>query len=50
MAEGKLAVGTNGPSNLVVHDGHGVPAGVILYDVKQANGVVFVIDRVLTPG
>ena len=49
-AEGKLTVTTNGPSNLVIHDARGTMTDIILYDVKQVNGVVFVIDRVLKPG
>ena len=47
---GKLTVGTNGPTNLVLHDAEGEPADITLYDAKQANGVVFVTDRVLQPG
>ena len=47
--EGKLTVTTNGPSNLVLRDAKGTMTDIILYDVRQANGVVFVIDRVLAP-
>jgi uncharacterized surface protein with fasciclin (FAS1) repeats len=49
-AQGKLTVTTNGPSNIVLRDGKGATADIILYDAKQSNGVVFVIDRVLQPG
>jgi uncharacterized surface protein with fasciclin (FAS1) repeats len=50
IAQGKLMVGTNGPSNIVLRDAKGTMTDIILYDAKQANGVVFVIDRVLQPG
>lgn len=50
VAQGKLTVTTNGPSNIVLRDAKGTMADIILYDAKQANGVVFVIDRVLAPG
>lgn len=47
--DGKITVGTNGPANLVVRDPKGDTAAVTLYDVKSANGVIFVTDRVLRP-
>ena len=47
---GKLIVTTNGPANLVVRDPRGDIANITLYDAKQANGVLFVTDRVLQPG
>ncbi len=47
---GKLIIGTNGPSNLVLRSANGIAADITLYDVKQANGVVFIIDRVATAG
>ena len=50
VGEGKLTVTLNGPSNLVVKDQKGTLADIVIYDVKQANGVVFVTDRVLQPG
>ena len=50
MAGGKLIVTTNGPSNIVLRDAKGAIANITLYDARQANGVVFVIDRVLQPG
>ncbi len=46
---GRLVVTTNGPSNLVVKDPKGDAAAITLYDAKQANGVLFVTDRVLLP-
>ncbi len=48
--DGKLTVFLNGPANLAIRDGKGNSAAVTLYDVKQANGVLFVTDRVLQPG
>ncbi len=45
----ELTLGTNGPRNLTLRDPSGDMAGIVLYDVKQANGVLFVIDRVLQP-
>jgi uncharacterized surface protein with fasciclin (FAS1) repeats len=50
IAQGKLVVTTNGPSNIVLRDAKGTMTDIILYDVKQSNGVIFVIDRVLQPG
>jgi uncharacterized surface protein with fasciclin (FAS1) repeats len=50
MAQGKLVVTTNGPSNIVLRDAKGTMTDIILYDARQANGVLFVIDRVLQPG
>lgn len=48
-ADGKLTVILNGPSNLALRDGKGGMADITLYDVRQANGMVYVIDRVLAP-
>ncbi|WP_158746407.1 fasciclin domain-containing protein [Acidisphaera sp. L21] len=50
VSEAKLTLTTNGPPNLILKDPRGGTADIILYDAKQANGVVFVIDRVLQPG
>jgi uncharacterized surface protein with fasciclin (FAS1) repeats len=50
VSDGKLVLTTNGPTNLVLRDPKGTVADIILYDAKQANGVVFVTDRVLQPG
>lgn len=47
---GKIVIGSNGPSNLVVRNAGGIAADITLYDVKQGNGVVFIIDRVALPG
>jgi uncharacterized surface protein with fasciclin (FAS1) repeats len=50
VAQGKLMVTTNGPTNIVLRDAKGTMTDITLYDARQANGVVFVIDRVLQPG
>ena len=50
VSDGKLTVTLNGPSNLVARDPKGNSADIVIYDVKQSNGVVFVTDRVLQPG
>ena len=47
--ESHLTVLANGPLNLMLKDPHGDTANVILYDAKQANGVIFVTDRVMQP-
>ncbi len=50
VSDGKLTVTTNGPSNIVLRDPKGNVADIMIYDAKQANGVLFVTDRVLQPG
>nr|ATZ76240.1 fasciclin [uncultured Acidiphilium sp.] len=39
----------NGPHNIVVTDAKGGSANIIIYNVKQSNGVIQVINRVLMP-
>ena len=39
----------NGPRNIVVKDARGNVASVSTHDVRQANGVIHVVDRVLMP-
>jgi uncharacterized surface protein with fasciclin (FAS1) repeats len=50
VSGGKLVVGQNGPTNLVLRDSKGDTAAILIYDAKQANGVIFVTDRVMQPG
>ena len=50
VSDDKLTVTTNGPANLMLRDAKGDTADIVIYDAKQANGVVFVTDRVLQPG
>lgn len=46
----KLTFTMNGPDNIVVRDAKGDVADISTYDVKQSNGVIHVIDKVLLPG
>ncbi len=46
---GKLTVAMNGPHNLTVTDASGDVADVAIQDVKQSNGAIYVIDKVLLP-
>jgi uncharacterized surface protein with fasciclin (FAS1) repeats len=39
----------NGPMNVVIKDAHGNVATISTYDVRQSNGVIHVIDKVLMP-
>ncbi len=48
--DSKISVSINGPANLTVRGSKGDTADIVVYDVKQSNGVVFVTDRVLQPG
>lgn len=47
VSGGKLWVMLNGPSNLVVKDETGKVANITTYDVRQSNGVIHVLDRVV---
>jgi uncharacterized surface protein with fasciclin (FAS1) repeats len=49
VAGGTLTAMMNGPRNIVVKDAQGNVASVSTYDVRQSNGVIHVIDRVLLP-
>ncbi len=46
----KLMFAMNGPTNIVVRDGKGDMADITISDVRQSNGVIHVIDKVLLPG
>ncbi len=46
----RVTLFNNGPSNIALHDMKGDVASITFYDAKQANGVLFVTDRVLQPG
>lgn len=39
----------NGERNVVVRDARGGVADITIYDVRQSNGVIHVVDRVLLP-
>jgi uncharacterized surface protein with fasciclin (FAS1) repeats len=47
---GTLTFMMNGSSNIVVRDGKGDIADITISDVKQSNGVIHVVDKVLLPG
>ena len=49
VSGGTLTAMMNGPRNIVVKDAQGNVASVSTYDVRQANGVIHVVDRVLLP-
>jgi uncharacterized surface protein with fasciclin (FAS1) repeats len=49
LAGGMLTFMMNGPNNIVIKDGKGGVADITVYDVKQSNGVIFSIDKVLLP-
>jgi uncharacterized surface protein with fasciclin (FAS1) repeats len=44
-----LTASMNGPRNIVLHDASGNVAQISTYDVRQSNGVIHVVDRVLLP-
>ncbi|HEU4629950.1 MAG TPA: fasciclin domain-containing protein [Gemmatimonadaceae bacterium] len=44
-----LTVMMNGPRNIVLRDAQGNVAQISTYDVRQSNGVIHVVDRVLLP-
>ena len=47
---GMLVARMNGPTNIVMMDEHGNTADIAIYDVRDKNGIVHVVDRVLEPG
>ena len=49
VSGGKLWAMMNGPRNVVLKDEKGNVASISTYDVRQSNGVIHVIDRVLMP-
>jgi uncharacterized surface protein with fasciclin (FAS1) repeats len=49
-AEGGILVARmNGPTNIVVMDERGNTADIAIYDVRDKNGIVHVVDRALEP-
>jgi len=40
----------NGPTNIMVVDERGNIADIAIYDVRDRNGIVHVVDRMLEPG
>ena len=50
-AEGGILVARmNGPTNIVLMDERGNTADIAIYDVRDKNGIVHVVDRTLEPG
>jgi uncharacterized surface protein with fasciclin (FAS1) repeats len=47
---GTIMASLNGPTNIALMDENGTVADIAIYDIQQRNGVLQVIDRVLTPG
>ena len=45
----QLSFMMNGERNVVVRDARGGVADITIYDVRQSNGVIHVVDRVLLP-
>ena len=46
---GTLTAMLNGPDTIVLRDARGGVAAISIYDVAQSNGMLHVIDRVLSP-
>jgi uncharacterized surface protein with fasciclin (FAS1) repeats len=46
---GTLVARMNGPTNIVIVDERGNTADIAIYDVRDRNGIVHVVDRVLDP-
>lgn len=49
VSGGTLKASMNGPMNVSLMDENGATANISTYDVKQSNGVIHVIDAVVTP-
>jgi uncharacterized surface protein with fasciclin (FAS1) repeats len=47
---GVLLARMNGPTNIVIMDALGNIADIAIYDVRDKNGIVHVVDRALEPG
>lgn len=46
---GTLVARMNGPTNIVVMDERGNSANIAVYDVRDKNGIIHVVDRALEP-
>ena len=49
VSGGTLTAMMNGPRNVVLKDEQGNVAEISTYDVRQSNGVIHVVDKVLMP-
>jgi uncharacterized surface protein with fasciclin (FAS1) repeats len=47
---GMLVARMNGPTNIVLMDERGNTADIAIYDVRDKNGIIQVVDRALEPG
>jgi uncharacterized surface protein with fasciclin (FAS1) repeats len=47
---GMLVARMNGPTNIVLMDEKGNTADIAIYDVRDKNGIIQVVDRALEPG
>lgn len=47
---GVLVARMNGPTNIAILDEQGNIANIAIYDVRDRNGIVHVVDRVMEPG
>src|ERR1700754_2551915 len=47
---GTLVARMNGPTNIVVMDEKGSTADIAIYDVRDRNGIIHVVDHVMEPG
>ncbi|HWA31476.1 MAG TPA: fasciclin domain-containing protein [Rhizomicrobium sp.] len=47
---GTIVASFNGPTNIILMDERGTTADIAIYDIRQKNGVMQIIDRVLEPG
>ena len=46
---GILLARMNGPTNIVVMDEKGMTANIAIYDVRDRNGIMHVVDSMITP-
>jgi uncharacterized surface protein with fasciclin (FAS1) repeats len=46
---GTLTARMNGPTNIAVMDERGNTADIAIYDVRDKNGIIHVVDRTLEP-
>jgi len=47
---GTLVARMNGPTNIAIMDEKGNMADIAIYDVRDRNGIIHVVDHVLEPG
>jgi uncharacterized surface protein with fasciclin (FAS1) repeats len=47
---GTLTARMNGPTNILIMDEKGNTADIAIYDVRDRNGIIHVVDHVLEPG